>query len=348
MRTSLTVLCFIASKLLSAQTFNSPESVEYDAVNNRWLVGNNGAGTIVSCNPAISSTLPFANQIPSGPHGIEILGNVAYCCDGGYIKGFDLNTGAQSFSLNLSASFLNGLTTDGTNYLFATDFSAKKIYRICPANNTFNLMCTTIKTPNGIIYDGTNNRCVFVTWGSNSPIQAMSLADSTISTLATSTYSNSDGITRDPAGFWYVTCWGNNALVRWSPTFTTPTVVMTGLSGPADIDINAAGDSIGIPNSNSTTVVYYTSITTSIAAMEENGFDLFPNPSTSSCTVSLKKSKINCKAVLFDNEGKIVRQFYVTGNSFDIERGALAPGLYLLHVFDEESVLSLQGKIIFK
>ena len=55
--------------------------------------------------------------------------------------------GAQSFSLNLSASFLNGLTTDGTNYLFATDFSAKKIYRICPANNTFNLMCTTIKTP---------------------------------------------------------------------------------------------------------------------------------------------------------------------------------------------------------
>jgi len=38
----------------------------------------------------------------------------------------------------------------------------------------------------------------------------------------------------------------------------------------------------------------------------------------------------------------------VTGNSFDIERGALAPGLYLLHVFDEENVLSLQGKIIFK
>jgi len=36
-------------------------------------------------------------------------------------------------------------------------------------------------------------------------------------------------------------------------------------------------------------------------------------------------------------------------NSFDIERGgALAPGLYLLHVFDEEDVLSLQGKIIFK
>lgn len=69
-------------------------------------------------------------------------------------------------------------------------------------------MCATIKTPNGIIYDGANNRCVFVTWGSNSPIQAMSLADSTISTLATSTYSNSDGITRDPAGFWYVTCWG--------------------------------------------------------------------------------------------------------------------------------------------
>ena len=348
MRTSLTVLCFIASKLLSAQTFNAPESVEYDAVNNRWLVGNNGAGTIFSCNPAVSSTLPFANQIPSGPHGIEILGNVAYCCDGGYIKGFDLNTGAQSFSLNLSASFLNGLTTDGTNYLFATDFSAKKIYRICPANNTFNLMCTTMKTPNGIIYDGANNRCVFVTWGSNSPIQAMSLADSTISTLATSTYSNSDGITRDPAGFWYVTCWGNNALVRWSPTFTTPTVVMTGLSGPADIDINAAGDSIGIPNSNSTTVVYYTSITTSIAAMEEDGFDLFPNPASASCHVYFSNPQKNSNLLLYNSTGEIVRSLYFSGSFIEIERGDLAKGMYVLKLVKEENAISVQRKIIFE
>lgn len=64
--------------------------------------------------------------------------------------------------------------------------------------------------------------------------------------------------------------------------------------------------------------------------------------SCNSCNPSLK-NVFNAKQKL----GKIVWQFYVTGDSFDIERGAAAPGLYLLHLFDEEDVLSLQGKIIF-
>lgn len=339
--------CIFASTLIS-QTFNSPESVEYDAANNRWLVGNNGAGTIVSCNPAISSTLPFATAIPSGPHGIEVLGNVAYCCDGAYIKGFDLATGVQSFSLNLSATFLNGLTTDGTDYLFATDFTAKKIYRIRPSNSTFNLMCTTVKTPNGIIYDGANNRCVFVCWGTNAPIQAMSLIDSTISTLVTSSYSNCDGVTRDLAGYWYATSWGNNSLIRWTPSFTTPTIVMTGLNSPADIDINAAGDSIGIPNSGNSTVVYYTNITTGISPFAENRFRIFPNPSNSSCVITFDIPQINSEVILMDATGRVVRKIYFSGDKVLVEKGDLEAGIYLLNVQDKNGSVSVIEKMIFE
>ncbi len=349
MKSIFTLFSAIAFTAITAQTFNSPESVEYDGANHRWIVGNNGAGTLASDYPQSSVAIPFsAAALTTGPHGIEILNGVAYVCDGGYMRGYDLISGANVFNLNLNASFLNGLTTDGVNYLFATDFSAKKIYRITPALNSFNLMATTIKTPNGIIYDGANNRCVFVTWGSSAPIQAVSLIDSTISTLTTTTYGSFDGVTRDNAGYWYATSWGSNALVRWTPTFTTPTIVMTGLNSPADIDINTAGDSIGIPNSGGSTVVFYTNITTGISELTTIGFNVFPNPSNGDCTITLSEMQINSEAILTDTRGRIVRVIRFSGNKFLLERNDLDAGIYLLNIVNENGTTSATEKIIFE
>ncbi len=339
MRFLCTLTLLLPFATLSAQ-FSAPESVEYDAANNRWLVGNNGNGTIDSYYPATATTVPFATGLASGPHGLEILGNTLYACDGGRIKGFDLATGTQVFNLNLSASFLNGLTTDGVNYLFATDFTAKKIYRITPATSTFNLMVTTVKTPNGIFYDGANNRCVFVTWGSAAPIQAMSLADSTISTLTPTTLNNCDGITRDNAGFWYVTAWSNNALNRFDPNFTNPTNVMGSLSSPADIDINSAGDSIGIPNSGGTTVVFYTGITTGISTVENAvNVSVFPNPSGSTVQLLLSTPVTRGTCTVTDASGKTVDSISFSGTQLIIDRRKNAAGIYYVSVTDANGVI---------
>jgi len=244
---------------LFAQTFNAPESVDYDEVRHRWIVGQNGSGEIHILNPSTMGLTLLASGIPSGPHGIECVGDTVFVCDGGRIKGYHLLTGTQVFNVNLGATFLNGLTWDGGDYLFATDFSAKRIYRIRISTATYNLMVTTTYTPNGIYYDGNNNRCVFVNWGTNARVQAMSLVDSTVSTLYTTSTSNIDGITRDHSCNWYITTWGGNALRKFTPNFSAaPVSVMTGLSSPADIDINLAGDSIGIPNSGgANNVVFY-------------------------------------------------------------------------------------------
>lgn len=349
MKLTATLFSIAAFSALSAQTFNAPESVEYDGAHNRWIVGNNGNGTIASDYPATSTAVPFSSaSLTTGPHGIEILNGVAYVCDGAYIRGYDLVSEANVFNLNLGASFLNGLTTDGTTYLFATDFSAKKIYRINPAANAFNQMCTTVKTPNGIIYDGANNRLVFVTWGTNAPIQAMNFADSTISTLTTTTYSNCDGITRDNAGYWYATSWGNNSLIRWTPAFTTPTVVMSGLNSPADIDINTAGDSIAIPNSGGTTVVFYTGITTGIVNPEISSFTILPNPANENCLITFGTPQFNSEAIVTDMRGRIVRGVRFSGDKLLLERGDLDSGIYLLNIANANGEISGNGKIIFE
>lgn len=333
MRLIFTLVLASFAGLLSAQaSFSSPESVEYDAANHRWIVGNNGNGSIVSYYPQSNLTVPFASGLSSGPHGIEILGNVLYACDGNAIKGFDLSNGSQVFNLNLGASFLNGLTTDGSNYLFATDFSAKKIYRICPAANTFNIMATTVKTPNGIYYDGANNRCVFVTWGTNAPIQAMSLGDSSITTLLATSLSSCDGITRDNAGYWYVTAWGTNSLNRVDPNFSSaPVSVMTGLGSPADIDINTAGDSIGIPNSGSlNNVVFYTNITTAIGtnitAAEKCA--AFPNPAHENLTLTITEKYRGGTITLYDITGAAVLCIPAGGIQNRISLEEIQSGVY--------------------
>lgn len=349
MKKTLTLIALCVASFSFAQTFSSPESIEYDAANNRWLVGQQNSGEILVHSPGSNTLFPFATGAGS-PHGLEIMGNVLYVCDGGTIRGFDLSSGTQVFTLNCGATFLNGITTDGSNYLFATDFSAKKIYRICPATNHYNVMCTTVKTPNGIYYDGANNRCVFVTWGSSAPVQAMSLADSTVSTLLTTTMGSCDGITRDAAGYWYITAWTGNQLWRIDPNFSSaPVSVMTGLSSPADIDINSANDSIGIPNSSTSVnnAVYYTNITTGISMVDQNTQgSVYPVPASETSRIVISKFIQNGTAEVYNMEGQLLRVQTFSGNEAVFPKEDLPYGTYMVLIREGESEF-FRGKIIF-
>ncbi len=111
------------------------------------------------------------------------------------------------------------------------------------------------KTPNGIFYDGENNRCVYVTWGSNAPIMSIDLTTNVTSTVLATTLSNCDGITRDSCGNYYVSAWGNNKLNKFDASLTgAHTVLPTVLSSPADIDcrFGTTTDIVGNTNANNT------------------------------------------------------------------------------------------------
>ncbi|MGL5888293.1 MAG: hypothetical protein ACRC3B_00320, partial [Bacteroidia bacterium] len=234
MKTITFIAALFCASLVQAQSFSSPESVEYDVAGSRWIVGQNNSGIVNILSPASNTLAPFAANISSGPHGIEVVGDTVFVCDGPRIKGYNRLTGAPVINQNLGATFLNGITSDGGDNLFITDFSAKKIYRFNRQTLAFNVMVTgLVKSPNGIYYDGAANRCVFVNWGSSATIMAMSLSDSSTTTLLTTTLSNIDGITRDFAGNWYVTAWSNQSLMMFDPAFANaPVAVMTGLSNP--------------------------------------------------------------------------------------------------------------------
>jgi hypothetical protein len=247
----------VSAFALNAQTLSGPESIEYDAANNRYLISNTSSGQILA--RAANGTLSvFKSGISPSPYGLEILGNRVYACCGGFIKGFNLETGAQEFNLNLGGTFLNGITTDGFGNLFATDFTAKKIFRIKINTNSFTTMASNLgQSPNGICFDQANNRLVFVNWGSNAPIKSLSLSDSSVTTLASTSLGNCDGIVWNGLDTWYVTAWSGQKVMRFDANFlNAPTLVQSGLNSPADIDYNLEGDTLAIPNSGNNTLTF--------------------------------------------------------------------------------------------
>ena len=287
---------FIAITLtnfLFAQSYSAPESVEYDAANNRYLVACNGStNSIQQVVPGEAPTL-FTSNV-SGPYGIEILGSKLWVCDGGRIKSYNLGNAALVDNININVNaFLNGITSDGDHFLFVSDFSNKKIYRVNTNTGAFyTMVANTVTSPNGMWYDGANNRVLFVNWGSNAPVKAISLADSAVTTVVTTSQTNCDGIGRDAAGNYYISSWTPQAVYKYNSSFGSPTsVVSSGISNPADIYYNAANDTIAVPNSNNNTVTFhYVGTTVSLEEGDIREVKIFPNPTNESTVIQYSLS----------------------------------------------------------
>jgi Secretion system C-terminal sorting domain len=317
---------------LQAQVYDGPESVEEDPSDGSVFVSNASGGTIIKLMPD-GSLQSFASGFTSGPHGLELIGDTLYACDGGYIRLVNRTTGAIINSVNLSASFLNGITHKGTD-LFITDFSAKKIFRFNTKNNSFNLFTSTLtKTPNGIIYDYLNDRLVYCCWGSSAPVYEVNLTDSTINFLANTATSNCDGIAMNCQGKFYIASWSPNAIKEYNSTFSTVnTITVPGLSSPADIYFTA-NDTLIVPNSGANTVSK-THIASCITDMPvicfEGSTRVYPNPVNDVLTIENHSSLTEARII--DVLGQVVFSYSLSGGSNRVNIENLRAGTYFIQL----------------
>ena len=325
----------IAPYLSFAQTYSGPESVDCDTITGNWYISNTSSKKIL--RRTLDGTLQnFISGFTNGPYGIEVVGDRIYACDGNKVKGFLLSDGTPQTTITTNATFLNGITHDANGWLYATDFSGKKVYKINPANNTWNVFVPqTTSTPNGILYDGSQNRLVCVTWGASAKILGISLVDSTVSILKTTSLSNIDGIARDGVGRWYVASWGANAIHRIESDFTgTPQQVYSGLSNPADIYYNLKNDTLAIPNAGNNTVVFvnFGPVSHTNDLQESAEVTSYPNPATNELWLEFPPdwNVQLAKCRMFDANGKSIEPEMLdrNGRSARIALNNLMPGLY--------------------
>ncbi|MBS1494234.1 MAG: T9SS type A sorting domain-containing protein [Bacteroidetes bacterium] len=291
------LLTFLLFANFSYSQYSSPESVAYDSTGKRYIIANTNTNSLLarSQNGTVTTFVSGA----SSPHGLAIYnGNVYVACNG-TVRGYKLSDASLILNVNLGATFLNGMDVDANGILYISDFSAKKIYKLNVNTQAFWVyVANTVSTPNGVCVDAPRNRVLFCNWGSNAPVKAINLADSSVSTLVTTTYSNCDGIKMDRNNNVYVSTWGSSGVFKYDVNFSAPpTLVITGLSSPADIFINKRSDTLVSPNTgNSTVSFHFLNNPTSIgnSNIEVKDFSLnqnYPNPFNPVTSISFNLNK---------------------------------------------------------
>jgi len=330
-----TFIHLYARFITSAQSLSSPESFDYYAGNLRYLIANKGTNQLLALGTVENLSILVSSIIAS--HGLKDLDNRLFACTEGNVKVYDVITGTLITTISIEGSFINGISYDGVNNIFVTDFTAKNIYRIDATTYSFNLFVTnTVETPNGILFDDYAYRLLFVPWGSAAKIKAVSLIDSVRSDLITTPFSNIDDLAADGIGSYWVSTWGSNAVYRYNSDFTVITDTISGLSNPADIYYNKYTDTLAIPNSASASTVIFVNYDAPIISgiVDNNNIKI---EYTVDYLCILSQSYV-FNTTIYSYEGRVIT--HKKGNSFFINLHTLTPGMYIMNIHDGSQPIS--------
>lgn len=318
----------------SAQ-YSGPESVEYDPTGDRYFVSCTGSSSI-RLRAQDGTVTDFVTGLADAAYGIELMGDTLFACEGGAVKGYRTSDAAEVFSLDLGGSFLNGITHDD-HFIYTTDFSAKKIFKVDPAAGTFTTLVTnTVITPNGIINDPIGHRLIVVAWGTNAAIKAVDPGTGAITPLVNTTVSNIDGVTIDCHGNIIIASWSPDRLTSFEPTFTAPGVDLgaTGLNNPADISFDPVHGLVCVPNAGSNAVTFFALPDCNVAVREVPGGDgyttvlAYPNPTDGLVHIDLPLTQPTPFMVL-NARGTLVASGTLRPHAM-LDVAQLATGVYLI------------------
>lgn len=337
MRLSFLLLFALAlSTQVQAQSYNSPESVDYDPVSNRYFISNTNTSQILARNSNNGELSVFAT-LNNAPYGLEVVGTELYACSGSGLRIFNLSTGEETAYINMGLNFPNGITHKNNN-IFLTDFSNNRIYRYNITNGNYNVYIDNFpSTPNGIFYDDIADRLLVVSWGNNAPIYEINVSDSSHTVAANTTLGYLDGISMDNNGDFYFSAWSSNSIHKFTSDFVgAPTIVANSMSSPADIYYNRSVDTLAIPNSGNNTVVFL-GFESPNTIQEVYTTKVYPNPLTAGSTLSIEKDG---NYQLLNQEGKLIWKGASTNKQLKLPN--LQKGVYILKNTDYLAKLIIQ------
>jgi hypothetical protein len=250
--------------------FQGPESVKYDADLDVWYVSNvNGSPVGKDGNGYISrlkgdGTMDSLKFIAAGvdgvkldaPKGLAIQGDTLWVADISSLRGFDRRSGKPVASVDVKGSnFLNDVAV-GNDGIYITDTGFQgnekgmdhtgpdRIYRIGAGRKvSVALQTDSLEGPNGITWDGANNRFIIVPF-LGKVVRGWTPGSKKLSALGT-TKGQMDGVELLGANRFLITSWADSSLFVLENDTATP--VSAGLPSPADIGIDTKRNRVAIP-----------------------------------------------------------------------------------------------------
>jgi sugar lactone lactonase YvrE len=242
-------LLVVGTEASAQDLWSKPESVAFDEANDRYLVSNDGDGTIVALD-ADGNQSYFQTGF-SFALGTQIVGNTLYVTvNWNRILGFDLSTGETVMDLAASGN-VDGMTWDGGNYLYVVG-SSGLIYKVdIAAQSHTNLGVTGLAvSPQDIVFDGANNRLLVVHWNSDAAttVRAIDLSDLSVSQAMANAPTLLDGISMSADGKVFLSSHtGGGKVFLWNGEHDGLALpIMQGLNEPAGSCYNERDDVLAV------------------------------------------------------------------------------------------------------
>ncbi len=262
----LTLITILLVPVLAAHAQDYLVDVEcatWDSLNNRYLVSCYSAGDIVAIDTSGSQSM-FVNR--SGLVLSNCIGgNTIYVSTGTSVFGYDLTTADQVFYAHLPTSNqLDGMTTDTSGNLYVLDYTFSgsdpdRIYQIRLSDSSVSEFVNSglASHPQDVVFDEEHNRLLLVAYAENSPIQAVSLDDTSLTDLVITPMGYLDGIAEDNLGNYYISCYTNGSVYRYESTFTNPPeLVSSGHTQSSNIGYNPRDHILAVPEFAGDTVIF--------------------------------------------------------------------------------------------
>ena len=242
--------------------FVAPEAVRYDPDQDVYFVANWGTGSASATdNNGYISRMKPDGQIESmrfiaggtnsvtlhAPRGMFIVGDTLWVADADAVRGFNRKTGAKLANVDFSGldrGFLNDVAADASGTVYVTDTGRNKLYKVT-GGPTLVVADSALGSPNGITWDGANNRFIVVPFGGHKGIRAWAPGATTLTDIGMSTGARYDGVEVLSGGRVLVASQGDTSLHVF--TGNAGRAVIHTLGPPADIAVDTKRNRVAVP-----------------------------------------------------------------------------------------------------
>jgi hypothetical protein len=239
------------------------------------------------------------------------------------------------------SEYLGHIALDSSHYVYVTDWSAQKLFRINLNDRTSTTLHTFGDMPVGISYEENNNRLIILTLVNNAPILAYNLTNGNVNTIRTTNITDPDAICRDATGNYYVTSFAENVVYRFESDFSSgPEIISTGHGGPSGIGYNMRDNILGVTNYNFNSIDLVqlepsnTELEKNIELKEYILFQNYPNPFNPATNIKysvVERSFISLKVydVLGNEITTLVNEEKIIGNhEVEFDAREFTSGIY--------------------
>ena len=223
--------------ILRAQPkLNSPKSITYDALGERFLISNLGNHTII----AMDAEGKLSKVIKKGlnnPRGITMRGQELLVADDDKLHIIDPQAGVILQSVTIDgAKLLNDVAVDELGAIYLTDTDSECIWRLDKqGTNPTRFTSKLMQQPSALFFDKPRRQMFVVSMGQRQPIINFSTKSHEFSIFKDTMYSQLDGIQADDLGRIYFSSRQEQALFMIPQAQNRYILLEKNLKSPADI-----------------------------------------------------------------------------------------------------------------